>query len=92
MASLEEFRFGRLDEKPSSFHEIRVLLKKYEIRFEEYISSEGRLSSHDSFIRYTSKLSDVLNEIYSSDDTRPPRAVLKFKIPPQPISLLRGKV
>jgi hypothetical protein len=54
MASLEEFRFGRLDEKPSSFHEIRVLLKKYEIRFEEYISSEGRLSSQDSFVRYTS--------------------------------------
>jgi len=92
MASLEEFRFGRLEEKPSSFHEIRVLLKKYEIRFEEYISSEGRLSSQDSFVRYTSNLEDILSEIYSSEDTRPPRAVFKFKIPPQPIFLLRGKV
>lgn len=92
MASLEEFRFGRLGEKPSSFHEIGVVLKKHEISYKEYVSSEGRLSSRDSFVRYTSKLSDVLNEIYSSEDTRPPRAALKFKIPPQPIFLLRGKV
>jgi len=89
MASLEEFRFGRLGEKPSSFHEIGVVLKKHEISYKEYVSSEGRLSSRDSFVRYTSKLSDVLNEIYSSEDTRPPRAALKFKIPPQPIFLLR---
>ncbi|WP_287583998.1 hypothetical protein [Candidatus Borrarchaeum sp.] len=92
MASLEEFRFGRLEEKPSSFHEISVVFKKYEIRVEDYVSPEGRLSSLDSFVRHTSNLEDILSEVYSSEDTRPPRAVFKFKIPPQPIFLLRGKV
>jgi hypothetical protein len=92
MASLEEFRFGRLDENPSSSHQIGILLKKYEISAKEYVSPEGRLSSRDSYVRYTSKLPDILNEIYSSEDSRPPRAVFKFKIPPQPIFLLRGKV
>jgi hypothetical protein len=92
MASLEEFRFGRVEEKPSSFHEIGVVLKKYEIRSKNYISPEGRLSSQDAFVRYTSNLDEVLSEIYSSEDTRPPRAVFKFKIPPQPIFLLRGKI
>ena len=92
MALLEEFRFGKVDEKSSTFHQIRVTLKKYEIVHREYIRPEGRLSSRDFFVRYTSKLPDILNEIYSSEDTRPPRAFFKFKIPPQPIFLLRGKV
>ncbi len=91
MASLEEFRFGRI-EKSSSFHYISVILKKYEVPYKEYNKPEGRLSFQDSIVSYTSKLPEALNDIYSIKDSRPPRAVFKFKIPPQPLFLLRGKV
>ncbi|MFX1518463.1 MAG: hypothetical protein ACFFCD_00860 [Promethearchaeota archaeon] len=91
MASLEEFRFGSIG-KPSVFHQISVILKKYEIPYEEYNKPAGRLSSNDFFVRSTSKLPEALNDIYSSKDSRPTRAVFKFKIPPQPLFLLRGKI
>jgi hypothetical protein len=91
MAQLEGFHFGRLEEDPSSYNQVVISLRKFGVPFREIYESKARLSSRDCFAGFTNKLPDALSEIYSSEYSRPPRAVFVFKVSPQPISMLRGK-
>jgi len=92
MAKLEGFHFGQLPEDPSSYSQVVISLRKYGVPFREIYESKARLSSRDCFAGFTNKLPEALNDIYSSEYSRPLRAVFVFKISPQPLSMLRGKL
>ena len=92
MAKLEGFHFGKLPEDPSSYSQVVISLRKYGVPFREIYESKARLSSSDCFAGFTNKLPEALNDIYSSEYSRPLRAVFVFKIAPQPLSMLRGKL
>jgi hypothetical protein len=93
MAKIEGFHFGQLQEDPSSYNQVVISLRKYGVPFREIFESKARLSSRDCYAGFTNKLPEALSEIYSSEYSRPPRAVFLFKLShPQPISMLRGKL
>jgi hypothetical protein len=92
MAQLDGFHFGQLEEDPSSYNQVVISLRKYGVPFREIYESKARLSSRDCYAGFTNKLPEALSEIYSSDYSRPPRAVIVFKISPQPLSMIRGKL
>ncbi len=92
MAQIEGFHFGQLEEDPSSFNQVVISLRKYGVPFREIYESKARLSSRDCFAEFNNKLPEALSEIYSSEYSRPPRAVFVFRISPQPLSMLRGKL
>ena len=92
MAQFAGFHFGQLQEDPTSFNQVVISLRKHGVPFREFFESKARLSSRDCFAGFTNRLPDALSEIYSSEYSRPPRAVLIFKISPQPLSMLRGKL
>jgi len=92
MAQLKGFHFGQLEEDPSSYNQVVISLRKHGVPFREFFESKARLSSRDCFAGFTSRLPDALSEIYSSEYSRPPRAVFIFKVSPQPLSMLRGKL
>ncbi|WP_287583526.1 hypothetical protein [Candidatus Borrarchaeum sp.] len=92
MAQIEGFHFGQLEEDPSSYNQVVISLRKYRVPFREIYESKARLSTRDCYAGFTNKLPEALSEIYSSEYSRPLRAVFVFKISPQPLSLIRGKL
>ena len=93
MVQLKGFRFGQLQEDPSSLNAVLISLRKYGVPYEELPTSTPQLSSRDYFAEHTSKLPDALKALYSSEYSRPPRAVFVFRLSkPQPLSVTQGRL
>lgn len=92
MAQLKGFYFGQLPEDPGSLNAIIVSLRKYKVPYKEIPTSKARISSRDYFAEYTNELPNALKAIYSSEYSRPPRAVFVFKISPQLLSVTQGRL
>jgi hypothetical protein len=92
MAQLKEFYFGQLEDDPNSVNAVIVSLRKYGVPYKEIPTSKARLSSREFCAEYTRKLPDALKSLYSSAYSRPPRAVFVFKIPPQQLSVTKGRL
>jgi hypothetical protein len=92
MAQLKGFYFGKLQEDPSSLNAIIVSLRKYKVPYNEINSSELGFSSRDYFAEYTKDLPNALQQVYSSEYSRPPRAIVEFKISPQLLSVTQGRL
>jgi len=92
LAQLKGFYFGQLSEDPSSLNAIIVSLRKFKVPYKEIPTSKAQLSSHDYFAEYTNELPNALKAIYSSEYSRPHRAVFVFKISPQLLSVTQGRL
>ena len=92
MAQLKEFYFGQLQEDLSSLNAIIVALRKYKVPYKEIDTSKSRLSSRDYFAEYINELPNALQAVYSSEYSRPPRAIVVFKISPQSLSVTQGRL